>query len=201
MSIEVKFHYELKEVQLGLKQLNRLIRKKQKVGRGLVGWLVFFGLAIMFFLLMRANPQPAPSPAVTPPAKPIDLFLQLVPWALIFGFIWFFVFREIRGGNGKKLYDGLRMEQMRTLIFDEHGVSITKVTESTRYLWPAFVRFEQTKEFLFLFLSPISAQFIPKRVFEDEQLRDQVINLVRTNISAPISAFPVIPMGTKADTH
>jgi len=146
-----------------------------KFGRGLIGWMLFFGLAILFFMLMKKGGTAYTSvsysdfetklvagevrdievdgneatgnftkpltlnnggPGVTTyrvllstdqmvaaemvnrildkrPAGTstkfefkqnnnlvINLLLPLIPWLLIFGFIWFFVFRQLRNSSG-----------------------------------------------------------------------------------------------------
>ena len=73
-------------------------------GRGLLGWLLFIGLSVMLVVLVqrsRSNPPtrggPAGPTAVAPSGnQPVDLLLSFVPWVVIFGFIWVFVYRQIR---------------------------------------------------------------------------------------------------------
>ena len=73
----------------------------------LFGWVLFIGLAVMLFMLMQRRPNmPAPAPPAMPampgrppapvPAPLLNIVLPLIPWLLIFGFIWFFVFRQLR---------------------------------------------------------------------------------------------------------
>ena len=68
--------------------------------RGLIGWVLFISLAIMLFILMQRRPTAAPAPVPAPAPAAGNSFarvlLPIVPWALIFGFIWFFVFRQMR---------------------------------------------------------------------------------------------------------
>src|SRR5437588_141970 len=55
-----------------------------KFRNGLLGWLLFIGLAVMLVVLLQ-------------------FVLPMVPWILIFGFIWFFVFRQLRGAGGANM--------------------------------------------------------------------------------------------------
>jgi hypothetical protein len=69
-------------------------------GRGLFGWVLFIGLAIMLFMLLnsrplaRGTPGPVPRPVANSYVR--NLLLPVVPWVVIFGFAWFFVYRQIR---------------------------------------------------------------------------------------------------------
>jgi hypothetical protein len=71
-----------------------------RFGRGLFGWVLFIGLAIMLFMLL--NSRQAPPGTAGPVPRPVansyvhNILLPVLPWVLIFGFVWFFVFRQIR---------------------------------------------------------------------------------------------------------
>src|SRR5688572_16389446 len=72
--------------------------------RGLIGWVLFIGLAIGLFVMLRNNqvappPAPVPPPVVAAPARPgsfVRVLLPLVPWLLIFFVIWAIVFWQLR---------------------------------------------------------------------------------------------------------
>jgi hypothetical protein len=70
------------------------------LGRGLFGWVLFIGLAIMLFMLL--NSRQAPPGTAGPVPRPVansyvhNILLPVLTWVLIFGFVWFFVFRQIR---------------------------------------------------------------------------------------------------------
>ena len=69
--------------------------------RNWIGWVLFGGLAVVLFLLMNQQRSgPRPTPPIVPPTPAqnwvYNILLPVIPWLLIFGFIWFFVFRQLR---------------------------------------------------------------------------------------------------------
>src|SRR5688500_752925 len=78
--------------------------------RGILGWALFIGLALaLFFLRSQATPPPA---VTTAPRESLfaRVLVPLVPWLLIFGFIWFFVFRQLRKQYQRVLDDNPHLE-------------------------------------------------------------------------------------------
>ena len=71
--------------------------------RSWAGWLLFGGLALILFMLMNQRPAPRPTPPIVPPPPAQNwvnnILLPVIPWVLIFGVIWFFVFRQLRRGG------------------------------------------------------------------------------------------------------
>jgi len=84
-------------------------KSPRRARAGWIGWVLFVGLAILLFTLLRSAGGPTsggpaapavPLPPTVPPRGSVaNVFLPLVPWLLIFLAIWFFVFRLLRAVN------------------------------------------------------------------------------------------------------
>ena len=104
--IRVEFTYDLADYVEAQTQWNQGSKSSGRravlggFGRGLFGWVLFIGLAIMLFMLLNSRPstggRPGPVPRPVANSYVRNILLPVIPWLLIFGFIWFFVFRQIR---------------------------------------------------------------------------------------------------------
>jgi hypothetical protein len=169
-----------------------------KFGRGVFGWVLFIGLAIMLFIFMRqrqATPS-APAPTPPPPTKddPWQAIVPILPWALVFGFVYFFVIRRLRGAQQRQWDKLPHMHRPRTIEIDDEGVTMSEETSSTRMNWAHFQKFEETPNLFLLYVADIMSDFIPKRAFADQAAVDAVRELFQQNISPPTSGFPVTPL-------
>jgi hypothetical protein len=80
-----------------------------KFRRGVFGWVLFIGLAIVLFMLLEHRrksppPAPAPPPAAAAPASAGRLLLPLLPWVLIFLVIWLIVFLVLRRSHATRAH-------------------------------------------------------------------------------------------------
>ena len=73
------------------------------------------------------------------------------------------------------------MRDPKSIIFNDEGLSGSSDLGEGSTKWEAFIEAAETKEFIFLFTSNKSAQFVPKRAFTGEQLV-QVRNLIKTHM-------------------
>ena len=167
-------------------------------GRGMFGWVLFSGLAITVFILLRQQQSApsAPAPPTPSPTKsdPLQVVLPILPWVLIFGFVWFFMFRRLRAA-AQKQWDNLpQMHRPRTIEVDDEGVTMAEATSTTRMTWGHFQKFEETPTLFLLYIADRMSDFIPKRAFPDQAAIDAVRELCQQNISPPTSAFPVAPL-------
>jgi hypothetical protein len=161
--------------------------------RSVLGWVLFIGLAAILFMLLNKR-SPAPRPPSAQAQDPWKLVLPLIPWLLIFGFIWFFVFRQVRSRHRKAWEQTPGMHRPRTVTIDETGLSFTEPTSQSRVNWDHFVRFAETKNLFLLFDSEVSAELIPKRIFQATAQVDEFRALLARHVSPPTGAFPVLPV-------
>lgn len=177
------------------KEVNQAIMKdpfKVTFGRGLVGWILFIGLAVGLFIFINRNaPPPRPAPKL-PRSSPWEILVPLLPWLLIFGFIWIFVFRQLRNRYKQAFDSQSALHRRKRTEFDEEGiVAITPLSRSeTR--WEAFDKYRETMNTFVLHHSDVSVEIIPKRAFKSAEDRDAFRSLLKRHVSHRESAFPVI---------
>ena len=138
-SVRVEFTYEFDDFAEASKSWAAPSKSGGKTGlfgklnRNLLGWVLFIGLVVMLFLLMQ-NRQTAPGarPRVPPPAASnnlLSILLPVVPWLLIFSFIWYFAFRQIRAFPAGIVYMAPAMWQRhcsRTHVIGQESYGIDR---------------------------------------------------------------------------
>jgi len=67
--------------------------------------------------------------------------------------------------------------QMTDYTFSETGVTNKDEVKETRLKWNAFVKKQETAEYIFLFVTSTSAYIIPKRVFRSEVQKEELDKL------------------------
>jgi hypothetical protein len=105
--LRLEFTYEFEDFADAQTAASTVTVKPLRWFRGVFGWVLFVGLAVMLFMLMEHRQRTAASrplrvpPRVAAPANNWvnDILIPVVPWLVVFGFIWFFVFRQIRRGG------------------------------------------------------------------------------------------------------
>src|SRR5689334_10445423 len=107
MNVTTEYQITMDEYTEVMRQLQTDVRKRAvsgRFGRGIIGWVLFIGLAITLFILLKqrqvASGTVTPVPALSSP-DPVSFLLPALPWLLIFGFVWFFIFRQLRGAYRK----------------------------------------------------------------------------------------------------
>jgi hypothetical protein len=200
MNLTAEYQITLEEFTEAMRHLQK-DAQKQLFSRGskrsIFGWVLFIGLAIVFFILLkRRNASSAPPPPSTPSEdNPVlKMLLPALPWLLIFGFIWFFVYRQVRGGY-KRLFDSTpALHRVRKLQVREDGLSMIEATAESRVTWDHYLQFTETPNLFLLYVATNAAEFIPKRVFPTEMAMNGFRTLLERNISPPAGAFPVVPV-------
>jgi hypothetical protein len=183
-----------------------------KFGRGVFGWLLFIGLATMLFMVLNAGNQRSKnpsrggggggSPAATPSAPMTgndvmsNVVLPFVPWLLIFLFIWFFVFRQLRKSGFRAIADDPQFQQVQSLDVDADGVRLATPLAETRWKWANFSGMSETPELLFVHLRERTVLVIPKRAFSTPEQLDEMRSTIRANVSEHTGAFPVLPVAS-----
>lgn len=190
-----------------LRQLNSLAsafgpKLKKSSPWGLLGWIVFVGLAVTIILLLKQDSNVG-TIAVRQPrtnAAPVDwttTVMPLIPWILIFFFIWFFVFRKLKQAYVKQIADNPAMQMAHAIEFTDDGVSSDVPNCKTSWTWEAFSKFVVTDELVALTLVGFANQYVivPRRAIRDDQF-EPLRSLLQQKIHPQISAFPVITRET-----
>ncbi|MEA2734834.1 MAG: YcxB-like protein [Humisphaera sp.] len=202
MNHRADYHVTFEEFKEAVDGINANLQKRSGLGaapfsRGLFGWVLFVAVAVMLFMLLNQRKSP-PAAAAPPGARPgADLWsvlVPLLPWLLIFGVIWFFVFRYMRRRYLKTWEDTRWIHRPQSMTIDESGLTFTEPTAARRLSWDHFVRFGETENLFLLFSSEYSAEFIPKRIFATAAEADQFRALLARHVSPPTGAFPVVPV-------
>ena len=201
LTIEYQFTFEeYKEASEALAAAYRKGKGKRfqlnypfKIGRGIFGWVLFIALAIMLFLLLNQR-----GGAARPAARPMDVILPIIPWVLILGFVWFFLYRQLRGWQQRAWDSNPIWHRPRRVHIDDDGITFTDPVSEHRSSWAAYVKFDETPNLFLLFLTSMTAEMIPKRAFPDAKSLDDFRELLSRTISPPQAAFPVIPRGESA---
>jgi hypothetical protein len=166
-----------------------------KFRAGLFGWLVFIGLAVMLVMLVQnsKHPQPVPTQPTESSSFLNHFVVPLIPWVLIFGFIWLFVFRQLRQSLWNK---NPISQRLFTLDLDDQAVQVSSGAESTRWLWEAFVAFSESSQLLLLRLESNAVLPIPKRALDPAQL-EEVRGLATIRAAPRSGGFPIQPINRK----
>jgi hypothetical protein len=169
-----------------------------KFGRGLFGWVLFLGMAVMLFLLMQERTgRPGQPPRPRPPdAFTRDFLLPIAPWVVLFLVIWVIVFRQLRKSASayKALWESdeqLRMPQ--TFETGDDGVELSSAAVSTRWKWEAFVGLDETTSLFVLRLPRDLRLIVPKRALQHPGELDAFRETLRSRVAAPTGGFPVLP--------
>ena len=162
----------------------------------LVGWVCFVFLAVFMFTLLQNNaapapPNPAPLPAPARPASNVALqwVLPAILWVLVFGFIWFFVFRQMRAA--RRIWESNPvLQQPKTLDLTDGGVRLSDALASTEWRWEAFSQLVETTNLFLLRQSDGTFLMIPKRGAPPGGL-DALRAILAERMHEP-GAFPVL---------
>lgn len=142
--------------------------KKAPFGRGLVGWMLFVGLAIMFFLLMRRRDGASVSNPVQP-VQPLSdalgmwgFYVALTGLAMI-AVGWLMVRSGLHRTN-------LAAKKGITYTLTDSGITESSPDVTTQFVWERFHSFAVTETVLVLRISSGQGFILPIRLFTAEQL-------------------------------
>src|SRR5438874_1908637 len=82
--------------------------------KGLIGWIIFVFLSAFLFVLINSSGSRRSSPSAA-----------LIPWLLIFGFIWFFVLRPWRSRFQKGYDSQPTLHRPKSLEISDDGITFT----------------------------------------------------------------------------
>jgi hypothetical protein len=196
--MRLEFTYTPEDLAEAAKALGKALPPGQVRGatfRGVFGWLLFIGLAVMLFMfLSRRNSPPRPRATTLPRGDLLGTFTALVPWILIFGFIWFFAFRNHRRRFKRLLDESPELQQPQTLDLGEDGIQLSAGLVTTTWKWAGLTGVLDTPNLLLLRTSNMAAIAIPKRAASGPGELARLQALVASRVAAPTGAFPVIPL-------
>ncbi len=177
------------------RQISRSVTHRVPGGRWLLALII---LAVIFLPMIFSNylRNAAPAPPAAPAASPApltDLLVQLIPWLLIFGFIWFFVFRNLRRRHERTLAADPTLNLRQMVDVTDAGIVQQNGMARTEWNWTAFDRFYESDR---LFLLPLAARrilMLPKRALATPADVDALRQLLEEHIQPPTGGFPVAP--------
>jgi len=151
-------------------------------------------LAVLLVLsVQQSSRRPATAPAVEPETNFWrDMVQPMMPWLLIFGFIWFFVFQQLRN-QGRRLWkQNEDLQQPHVITILQTGLEVEGPKTATRFLWAAFGGWFETANLFILWQPNGHYTLIPKRVFAGGQ-QNELREIFRQNIAPLVVGFPVLP--------
>ena len=204
MNVTGEYQITVDEYTEALKGIQQQVRKRAFGGSGKFRretfvWVLLIGLAILLILLLRqhqaSTPPPAPVPSTPAPADDVMQFVvPVLPWVFIFAFVWFFVYRRLRGNYQRTFDDTPALHRVRTVQVSDEGITMTEPTFSYRATSAHYTRFAETPNLFLLFISNNAAEFIPKRIFTNEFAMQEFRALLQQNINPAKRAFEVLPV-------
>ncbi len=200
-----EFTYTLADLREARRVANENARGRasRPFRRGVLGWVVFVGLALVLVYLLTLNKQPptaapAPPPAATPSSAGAGLLLDLVPWLLVVAFLYLVVFRGVR--KARRRQEETLLQPM-ALDVSPGGVTLTNGPAQTRWQWQAFTRWVETDaQFLLQLGHTDTVVAIPKRLATDPADLAAIGELIAAHVNPPVGAFPVLPVATPDGT-
>ena len=141
-----------------------------QVGRGMLGWVVFFAVVTLLFIWFRQQNRSPVRQQPPPYRRPIgaEWLLAIVPWLLMIAFICFFVIRNIRGRAETLWKKDPRWQQPKTAELTDEGLRISDSMGDIFVRWPYFVAWAETDNLLLLVEPDEARVMIPKRAARNE---------------------------------
>ena len=195
MNLHLEFQYTFEELKAAQAAQAKQAHGPGGFGRGIIGWVMFVGLAVCLFILRQINAPPTRSGA--PRQKvPADLFgNRLVFLACVGAFIAAFVFFFLRNRRDarRRFEREPLLQQLQTINITDAGLTHGSHTTSTFYRWDAFHKHLETPDFFLLYISDAVFEMLPKRAFPSQAAMDEFREFVAHVVSPPQYAFPVQP--------
>jgi hypothetical protein len=204
VTFTVEYQLTFEEYAEGMVYIRKSVRRRQPgmniLGRILIGWGIFLGLGVMLFLLLKRGGAPVTATSTPLPIRStglLELILPFLPWIAVFGFVWVFIFRLIRGQTKRTWNQNPSLHRVRKMTVTDEGLVQVDSTAEQRTAWTHYLRFEETPNLFLLFSTHYLALIIPKRICTDSTQLNQFRSHLARNISGPTGAFPVIPLSTQ----
>jgi hypothetical protein len=172
--------------------------KKRDWRPSLFGWVVFIALAIVLVIKIQHSSSPATAPAPRPD-NVWNILTLIWPWVLIFGFLWFYVFRQMRNQGLYLWKQNEELQQPHVFTIDAAGIEVAAMNAATRFMWAAFAGWMETANLFIVWQANGQYTLIPKRAATEGQ-RAELRDWFRQHIAVPTGGFPVLPaMGAKTE--
>lgn len=109
-------------------------------------------------------------------------------WLIVFGLssiAWFifypkYVMREVTKRIKKMLEEGNNenLFNERSLVLTDEGITETSSIGKSTISWNKIDRLEETEDYLYIYVSSVSAHIVPKRVFDNAREQEKFINKI-----------------------
>ena len=197
MELTVTFQYTFEEFQEAAHAIRHPQANRRKVAEGIFAWVLFLGLAVMLYFLLRdSSPSPG-QPSRPAAAEPLIGMLPVVgPAAIGLCYVWLGVIgkrREPDAGLRRTWNSQPAFHRPKTLRISEDGTSVSDAVCSSSNAWAGYVHFQETPNLFLLYSTQSTAEFIPKRIFPTPADLEAFRSTAQSRIRPRESAFPVLP--------
>jgi hypothetical protein len=164
--------------------------KKQAMGSGILGWILFIGLAVMLFMMLQNRPRGegssvAPSTQVPAAVDEVQIAKRWIghsifmTGAVLFaaGIGWFLIFQ----GRWQRWALG----RVDRYVFAEEGLKELSRFKTVEWTWEAFGSFAETEKLFVLRETPERGRVIPKRLFANDAVLTEFRALLVRKIVEP----------------
>jgi preprotein translocase subunit YajC len=204
---QARYQTTFEEFKEAADAINANLKRRSGLGavpfkKGLIGWVLFVALAVMLFMFMNKPPRAGGSatPASSPPADPMSILIPCIPWLLFFGFIWFFIFRQVRRRYRQVYEQTPALHRPQTITISENGLTFADATAERRLTWDHYVSFTETQNLFLLFTNGYTGDFVPKRIFATPAEVDAFRGLLKRRVNPPTGGFPITPVALPASS-
>lgn len=118
---------------------------------------------------------------------PLWYWIMILGLASIFWFIYYpkyatweitrRVKKMLEEGNNENLFN------KRSLVLTEKGIKEVSSIGESHISWDKIVRLEETKDYLFIYISSVSAHIVPKRAFGNLNEQNDFINKITEQLN------------------
>ena len=169
-------------------------RGKDSGLRGKLFWIVSAAVAVTVIQALIPKRGDTSPPPVNQDSTLLGALVPILPWLLIFGFIWFFVLHQLRGKGS--ILQGWKSSPhfQRPVAFEifDAGTSWTNAVSRIQYKWDAYVRVRESPTLFLLYTGYTPTVIVPKRAFASKEAITAFRELVRWKVaSRSLPAFPV----------
>ena len=128
-------------------------------------WMIVIGAVVSALLLYRADPA--------------DFDWWVIPAIVGLGIFFFGLIRlNRRWSIGRQLKSAPDAQGSHRWVINGEGIRITGALSNTEIKWEAIIRVRESKSDFFFYSATRFARFLPKRVFTDEQQKDDLRRLL-----------------------
>ena len=80
--------------------------------------------------------------------------------------------------------DNENLFNQRTLVLTDEGITETSSIGESHIRWDKINHLEETEDYLYIYVSSVSAHIVPKRVFKNSNEQKEFINKISEQISS-----------------